>query len=216
MLEVNQCLLCLNEGDIQLYNEYFNCECKVFFHKDCWDLFLKRRQKCPFCNKEYQSPVNINYEKILSFYNFLKYCIFIFELGLFLICLGYFLVNNQVFQEEKGFAVFFFVSSLFSISQCTMYLTINSRTDFETKKMKFRGYCFSNAVFASCIIVHFLDNYLTKNINDKYDLAIANFFLISRLIITFLPVLFILLLKLLVYCICGSIQYRFFKDSYVR
>lgn len=45
------CLICLDCKDTELYNNNFACECKVFFHKKCFEDYFSLNKFCPFCRK---------------------------------------------------------------------------------------------------------------------------------------------------------------------
>jgi len=52
-LTQNNCVICLeNENSVNPLNNkasYFNCSCCIYFHKDCWEIFINTQNKCPYC-----------------------------------------------------------------------------------------------------------------------------------------------------------------------
>jgi hypothetical protein len=61
-LQTNRCTICLVSfpEDIKAFSDFdkspsFGCNCKVYFHEECWTQFLKDGNKCPFCRKKIQN-----------------------------------------------------------------------------------------------------------------------------------------------------------------
>lgn len=47
------CVICLDNGKLELHSDYFKCECKNnYFHSHCWEQYQRQHGICPLCRKE--------------------------------------------------------------------------------------------------------------------------------------------------------------------
>jgi hypothetical protein len=104
----NQCVICLDSTDTVLYNNKFKCECKCFFHKKCWQEYVRdSNTRCPYC----RNPIVDWKVRYAKFYGFMDAYFKISECFLFVFLLVY-LPMNIPFIEENIFAIFFISSNI--------------------------------------------------------------------------------------------------------
>lgn len=154
----NNCVICLeNEGTFNpLIHKasYFNCNCSIYFHKDCWTNFLITNNKCPYCRIIRTEPINPLYLLVK------KYNIFLLFLQILIspACVLYTIGLAQFNTSDQGFSNVMIISSttyldflMIFIVDCNTGLLLNS--NFRKLFIIFNTYKFLMCIISIILMI---------------------------------------------------------------
>jgi hypothetical protein len=147
MLELtqNNCVICLENSytnnPLIHKSSDFGCNCKVYFHNNCWILYLNRDNKCPYCRIIRPLPYNLPNENPQPDPSFLyrlvrKYNIFLLLAQILIApcCVLYTIGLTELHYSDSHFLDIIVISStaffdfiICLITDCNTSLLLNNK-----------------------------------------------------------------------------------------